>query len=147
MWWFGREINGGGGGSGFFLFFLVCYAHGFSCTIFVPHPLPPSLPPQVRPSHQPHSSHPPRWLVFTVSLSDTLKIVNVRSSLVLHNATEVTLDVRLERPPSSLGSIEPSSDPSDSRSAGMNFHIIMHPYVMYVCTHLLYMLRCGLFCS
>ncbi|CAI8000256.1 Vacuolar protein sorting-associated protein 13D [Geodia barretti] len=54
---------------------------------------------EVRPSHETKfSPHPPRWLVFAISLSDTCKIINVRSSLVLHNTTELTLDVRLERP-------------------------------------------------
>ena len=36
-------------------------------------------------------------LVFAISLSDTQKVVNVRSSLVLHNTMEIPLQVRLER--------------------------------------------------
>ena len=44
-----------------------------------------------------HPSHTHTWLVFAISLTDTQKIVNVRSSLVLHNTTELTMDVRLER--------------------------------------------------
>ena len=36
-------------------------------------------------------------LVFAISLSDTQKVVNVRSALVLHNTMEIPLQVRLER--------------------------------------------------
>ena len=37
-------------------------------------------------------------LVFAISLSDTQKVVNVRSALVLHNTMEFPLEVRLEYP-------------------------------------------------
>ena len=37
-------------------------------------------------------------LVFAISLSDTQKVVNVRSALVLHNTLELPLEVRLEDP-------------------------------------------------
>ena len=36
-------------------------------------------------------------LVFAISLSDTQKVVNVRSALVLHNTMEIPLQIRLER--------------------------------------------------
>ncbi len=37
-------------------------------------------------------------LVFAISLSDTQKVVNVRSALVLQNTMELPLEVRLENP-------------------------------------------------
>ena len=37
-------------------------------------------------------------LVFTISLSDTQKVVNVRSALVLHNKMEISLEIKLENP-------------------------------------------------
>ncbi len=40
----------------------------------------------------------PVRLVFAISLSDTQKVVNIRSALVLHNTMELPLEVRLESP-------------------------------------------------
>ena len=37
-------------------------------------------------------------LVFTISLSDTQKVVNVRSALILHNKMEIPLEIKLENP-------------------------------------------------
>ena len=61
---------------------------------------------EVRPSfntdHDTYEELPSRRekvrLVFAISLSDTQKVVNVRSALILHNTLELPLDIRLEDP-------------------------------------------------
>ena len=47
-------------------------------------------------------------LVFTISLSDTQKVVNVRSALVLHNKMEIPLEIKLEKPETDQEDLLPS---------------------------------------
>ena len=44
------------------------------------------------------SGHEPVRLVFAISLSDTRKVVNVRSGLVVHNTLELPMEVKLDPP-------------------------------------------------
>lgn len=58
-----------------------------------------------------------KWLVFAISLSDTQKVVNIRSSLVLHNTMELPLDIKLENPNTDQPPPSPSSSsPSNGES-------------------------------
>lgn len=50
-------------------------------------------------SHLPHPPREPVRLVFAISLSDTQKVVNVRSALVLVNTMGLPLEVRVENEP------------------------------------------------
>ena len=80
---------------------------------------------EVSPSfHTEHDSLPQlppdrtsKWLVFAISLSDTQKVVNIRSSLVLHNTMELPLDIKLENPDTDQ-SLPPTttSSPSSPRN-------------------------------
>ena len=45
------------------------------------------------------SSHGPVRLVFAISLSDTRKIVNVRSGLVIHNTLELPMEIKMDPHP------------------------------------------------
>ena len=59
------------------------------------------------------------WLVFAISLSDTQKVVNVRSALVLHNTMEIPLQVRLERTNSDLiTSVDVTTSKNDKERGG-----------------------------
>ena len=49
------------------------------------------------------SSHGPVRLVFAISLSDTRKVVNVRSGLVIHNTLELPMEVKLDPPAGTRG--------------------------------------------
>ena len=60
-------------------------------------------------------------LVFAISLSDTQKVVNVRSALVLHNTLELPLEVRLEDP--ELG----HRGEGTTAGGGSGFHLLPLP--------------------
>ena len=59
----------------------------------------------------------PTRLVFAIALSDTQKVVNIRSALVLHNTMELDLNLRLENPDSEP--FPPSSTPESPHSNSM----------------------------
>ena len=73
------------------------------------------------------------WLVFAVSLTDTQKVVNIRSSLVLHNTMELPLDVKLEKPDLKLEKIDRTDSgvslpsPTNDGAANMSSSIVLLP--------------------
>ena len=64
----------------------------------------------------------PVRLVFAISLSDTQKVVNIRSALVLHNTMEIPLEVKLERPDA-----DPHKDSTSLSPSGDNGSVNLPP--------------------